>query len=180
MKVTPFNLTITSLLVLFVLALIAGQFFGIRWNKTSSIPTGLYQISDIPEKGLKRNELVIACPEDTQMQRQALDRGYLLYGFACDGGFAPIFKKVMAFPGDKIQISDEKISINGVSIKNSKRHLFDANGRVLPVKSSSNVVPEGFVWLLSDYTDKSWDSRYFGPVPIKSIFGVAKPIWLFE
>jgi type IV secretory pathway protease TraF len=35
-------------------------------------------------------------------------------------------------------------------------------------------VPRGYVWLMSDYNPRSFDSRYFGPIPVKQIQGPAK------
>jgi type IV secretory pathway protease TraF len=38
------------------------------------------------------------------------------------------------------------------------------------------VVQPGHVWLAGSGHDRSWDSRYFGPVPVAGVRGVARPI----
>jgi type IV secretory pathway protease TraF len=39
-------------------------------------------------------------------------------------------------------------------------------------------VPPGQVWLLSGHDSRSFDSRYFGPVPVANVQGVARPVWV--
>jgi type IV secretory pathway protease TraF len=41
-------------------------------------------------------------------------------------------------------------------------------------------VPGDTVWLLSAHDPRSFDSRYFGAVPVASIQGIAHPIWVVE
>ena len=36
------------------------------------------------------------------------------------------------------------------------------------------------VWLLSNYDPRSFDSRYFGPVPAANVLGVAHPVWVLR
>jgi type IV secretory pathway protease TraF len=49
-----------------------------------------------------------------------------------------------------------------------------------PVASGGYSVPAGEVWLLSGHDPRSFDSRYFGAVPVTNIQGVARPIWVVE
>jgi type IV secretory pathway protease TraF len=41
-------------------------------------------------------------------------------------------------------------------------------------------VPADTVRLLSGHDPRSFDSRYFGAVPVASIQGIAHPIWVVE
>ena len=50
----------------------------------------------------------------------------------------------------------------------------DAGGRAL-LPYAGGVVPPGHVFLHSDFAG-SYDSRYFGPVPIAGVLGLARPV----
>ncbi|HHH52577.1 MAG TPA: Type IV secretory pathway protease TraF-like protein, partial [Bacteroidetes bacterium] len=39
---------------------------------------------------------------------------------------------------------------------------------------------KGKFWAMSDYNEKSYDSRYFGQVPLENIRGVAIPIMTWD
>lgn len=39
-----------------------------------------------------------------------------------------------------------------------------------------SVVRDGGVWVLGVQRERSWDSRYFGPIPASSIVSVARPL----
>jgi len=45
--------------------------------------------------------------------------------------------------------------------------------------ATSGIVPDGMVWLLSDSAPDSYDSRYFGPLPLPTIQAVVRPLWVF-
>ena len=180
MRVTAFHLSCGFAFTFIIAGFIAGHFFGLRWNKTASFPRGIYQVTAFNSAEIPRGSLVMACPEQTEMQREARDRGYLPWGFGCSGGFAPLFKKVMAMPGDSVDVTPIDIKINGAPVVNSGRLEADGSGRAMPPLPTSGEVPSGMVWLLSDYAPRSWDSRYFGPVPMHTIEGFARPIWTFD
>lgn len=111
-------------------------------------------------------------------------------------------KRVIALPGDRVQIINNKLSLNGVPLKyeavadrgadNPNPELFDLareigeSGEwvVILEKGAKNrdfgplVVPPGEVFLLGDNRDTSDDSRYWGTVPASQITGRAVLIWL--
>jgi conjugative transfer signal peptidase TraF len=163
------------------IGLFLGAFlYGVRLNITSSLPYGLYLYTPIHSPtDLKRGDIVLACPEPNAMQYEAKKRGYLRWGFACEGYFAPLLKKVMAFPKDKVEVSTEEIIVNGKDIPNTRHFMTDGQGRSLPI-ALPEIVAGGKVWLLSDYNPKSYDSRYFGAIPISTVYGIAKPLWVSE
>jgi type IV secretory pathway protease TraF len=41
-------------------------------------------------------------------------------------------------------------------------------------------VAKGEVWVISSYNPLSFDSRYFGPVPISRIEGFARPLFILD
>ena len=57
----------------------------------------------------------------------------------------------------------------------------DGEGRALPHGPLGTfTVPAGRVWLVSSYNPYSFDSRYFGPVALSAVRGVARPLWLLD
>ena len=77
--------------------------------------------------------------------------------------------------------TDQGIRINRRLIVNSKSLLRDRSGRPLPGTTANDViVAKGEVWVISSYNPLSFDSRYFGPIPISSIEGLARPLFVFH
>lgn len=67
-----------------------------------------------------------------------------------------------------------EINSNNELIINSKNwgkvYKYDSYGRKLPeIDVKKMKVQKGEIFLLSDYSDRSFDGRYFGVVPISSI-----------
>jgi len=180
MKIPTFHLALALVIIVTVGGLIAGHSYGLRWNKTASLPKGIYQVTKAAPSEIERGSIVMFCPEQSEVQLEARKRGYLPWGLACPGGFAPLFKIAMAMPGDVVAATPAGITINGQPVANSSRLEADSKGRALPPLPTSGEVPPGMVWLLSDYAARSWDSRYFGPVPMDTIYGLARPVWTVE
>jgi signal peptidase I len=99
-------------------------------------------------------------------------------------------KRVVAIPGDKVEIVRSKLYINGHPVESSRlqnddfiyRELLDKKEyRVTKKNHYSNfksfVVPEGHVFTIGDNRDNSYDSRNWGPVPIENIRGKATVIY---
>src|SRR5208337_3761697 len=94
----------------------------------------------------------------------------------CASGFEPLLKPLAAIPGDEIEIIPEGIQVNGVLIQNSARLLTDVQGRPLPqVPQGKFRVGQGDIWLIATQNARSFDSRYFGPLPMTAIEGIAEP-----
>lgn len=180
MKIPTFRLALALVATVTIGGLVAGHSYGLRWNKTASLPPGLYQVTAATPAEIERGSMVMFCPEQSEVQLEARERGYLPWGFACPGGFAPLFKIAMAVPGDVVEATPAGITINGQPVVNSSRLDADSLGRALPPLPTSGEVPPGMVWLLSDYAPRSWDSRYFGPVPVDTVYGLARPVWTVE
>lgn len=111
-------------------------------------------------------------------------------------------KRVIALPGDRVEIKSNRLVVNGTKISyklienaedNPNSELFDiyleshvdGSWPVIFLKSTKNpeslgplIVPPGEVFLLGDNRDASDDSRYWGTVPIDQIFGKVSFIWL--
>ena len=147
---------------------------GLRVNATASMPRGLWLVRAAGP--IRRGEIVTLCPPDRADIRQALRRGYVGSG-DCPGGFEPLLKPVAAIAGDRVEVTDQGITVDGRSVANSRPLAHDERGRRLhPVPSGSYRVDSGWVWLLSGYNPRSFDSRYFGPVPVRAVTGKARPL----
>jgi conjugative transfer signal peptidase TraF len=152
---------------------------GFRINESPSLPIGIWRVSP-PGRDLRTGDVVSFCPPDTPTFREARGRGYLGKGL-CEGGYEPLLKPVAAIAGDRVSGTAEGISTNGRLIANSKSLGRDGSGRALPSPVANNlVVAGGEVWVISSYNSLSFDSRYFGPVPISGIEGLARPVFVLH
>jgi len=152
---------------------------GLRINESPSLPIGVWRVLPF-DRDLRRDDIISFCPPDTPAFREAWRRGYVGKGL-CDGGYEPLLKPVAAIEGDRLTQTSEGISINGRVIANSKSLDRDGSGRTLPSPGTNEIiVGKGEVWVISSYNPLSFDSRYFGPIPISRIEGLARPLFVFH
>jgi len=165
-----FGITVISTAVLMTIIFgVGGYIFNMRVNFTDSAPVGLWQVR--PVETLVRGELVEVCPPVSPIVAIMVNKGYLDLG-DCPGGVVALLKPIAAIPGDTVIIHHG--------------NLAKVNGYVLPLTLAMPSIPgwpdgiykvdEGYIWLLSTYSMGSFDSRYFGPVPLANIRGRATPL----
>ena len=86
-------------------------------------------------------------------------------------------KRVIGVPGDRIDIIDRKIYINGNLYED--KHGFYTGGRDSPSRLISKtqnrpiIIPENHLFVMGDNRDHSSDSRVWGFVPLRSVKGKA-------
>lgn len=151
----------TGLLAIVVVTWLAG----LRVNVSGSMPIGLYHVSrGAPAKGA----MVLAClPESVAVF--ARSRGYVPSG-RCPGATAPIGKMVLAMAGDSVQVTDTGLIVNGEQVQNTKPLAVDGSSRPIPrFPDGTYVVGADEIWLYSPYSKRSFDSRYFGPLPLNCV-----------
>lgn len=136
---------------------------GLRLQVTPSMPRGLYQLQE--GEALQVGDMVSFCLPPGECATLALDRGYLQKSNICPSGVRPLVKRVAGLPGDVVDAAS-------LSIRPA-----DSLNRPLPTVLSSGVIPDGFALVLSPHGD-SFDSRYFGLVPLSSLKKVA-PIFIY-
>ena len=149
---------------------------GYRLNLTRSKPAGLYKV--VPEAPT-RGDLASFCfsPENEYKELTA-DRNYLGTSLLCPSGQKPLLKEVAGISGDFIIVRFSSIQVNdSIFILTNRTH--DSNGRKLPHKLRSGVIPEGKALLLSNHHKDSFDGRYFGLVDARALHKVI-PVFTFN
>lgn len=151
-----------ALFTLAGLALALGA--GLRINPTPSLPKGVYRVSPgTPGKG----DLVSFCLEG-EFATLAGERGYLEPG-SCPSGLRPLLKRLAGLPGDVVDPAMFPI------------RSLDSRGRPMTpalISWTPGVIPSGMALVVADHPG-SFDSRYFGFVPLDSLQRV-EPLFVFN
>ena len=149
---------------------------GIRFTLTPSMPIGFYRLVDEP---LAKGTIVTFCPPAWAADF-ALKRGYLHRG-SCDGGTESLGKYILAVPGDTLVARPEGLTLNGEAILGSAIYYRDRLGReLMHIPFGQHIVGSDSLFLFSGLHPRSFDSRYFGPVPRSSIISAARPLWTLK
>ena len=147
----------------------------LRINWTGSMPLGLYQRVD---PVLVRGEWVAVCL-DGEAARIARERHYVILG-SCASGVSEIVKRIAAIPGDRIELGQGGVRVNGELIPGSQLLDRDSEGAPLAHANEGEIVlAAGRYWVMGTHIRRSWDSRYFGPIAREQIVGGARPLWTF-
>jgi signal peptidase I len=83
-------------------------------------------------------------------------------------------KRVVAIPGDTIEVRSKKVILNGKEIQEPYAHYRDA--KLLAGQRDNHpprYIPEGYLFVMGDNRDFSQDSRVWGLVPIEDVKGTA-------
>ena len=134
----------------------------VLYNKTDSAPIGWYVVEG--KRPLQRGDLVAAFAPQTA-RNFASARGYL-------PDHVSLIKTVWATGGEQICHDGHRVRVPNrpdISVLGQ-----DGLGRALPVISGCYHLDADEVFLVSNQTANSWDSRYFGPVSTKLILGLVR------
>jgi len=92
----------------------------------------------------------------------------------------PFIKKVVGIPGDKIEVNDNGLFINGKFVKPFNKHVLsliqEKTGRTKKDDERKITLEEGEYWGLGT-NPRSFDSMYWGPIYQRQVTGIAKPIF---
>lgn len=168
-KVSTLSISIFTMVVVFGCLFYS---FGFRFNLTASLPLGVWKI----DKSFIRIEKgdYVWFTATKEIADFALERGYLQENVKCKNNTIPLLKIVYGIPGDTYSFHQNEIRINNVAAKNIKRRETDSKDRPMP-RISNGIVREKQLFVLTRHTH-SYDSRYYGPIPIKNVEGKARPI----
>jgi len=166
LRLNKFNLSIAF----FLLIVIATSLFPHKkliWNSTGSLPKGLYYLTS--KRHIDCGDIVYFPVPDNVKRLVFIERRWL-------PEFANLLKEVMAVEGDYICENQTALQVREMIGPVSP---VDSYGRPLPrfvycgpLKKDQLFVGDLLNW-------RSFDSRYFGPVNVKDVKGVAIPIWTF-
>lgn len=136
------------------------------YNASASMPTGWYRIT--PSASVKPADAVLV-----QLPAAAADlaatRGYL-------PADVPLIKQVFATSPSRVCIRASQVMVDDREV--AKWHPHDRVGRSLPKWSGCRALAEDEIWLLSPDHPDSFDSRYFGPITLDAVLGIAEPLRL--
>lgn len=155
-------------LIALCLALVAVAAFGSKypvlvWNRSPSVPRGLYLIVTKPAR---LDDFVLIRLSGT-MQALAELRGYI-------GQNTPLLKRVAAVEGDRVCRRGRIVQIGKVQLVLAL--VSDRQGRQLPMWKGCHQLQNGQLIVLGIRSD-SFDSRYFGPLHANDVIGRAIPVW---
>lgn len=191
-----------TLVIAVALALIVRSYFVTAYR----VPTGSMQPTLKPGDFIfsSRVSYGVRLPFMNQISTTLPERGDLVVFTYSNQPDTSYVKRVVALPGDRVQITDGRLIVNESVLEyekldevaaqndNPNSEIFDVylekmaghEHRVIFQKSAEKksfgplVVPPGEVFLLGDNRDASDDSRYWGTVPTEQIVGKVVLIWL--
>jgi conjugative transfer signal peptidase TraF len=166
---------LVSTVVVFVLAG-AIRLRGIVLNPSPSAPKGLYARSTDPN-------FVLFCPDQRwpSFAKNPNFRRNWVPSSACPDGHRAFLKPIAAKPGDTVSVTAHGIVVNGKLIPHSIPLKEDNFGEPLHAYPYGIYrVQPGQLWVISPYSDRSYDSRYYGPIPSNSVLASVRPWLLFS
>jgi conjugative transfer signal peptidase TraF len=142
-----------------VLAIPAAHYIG--WNSsTSAAPIGFY-LRTAPHP--KRGQLVEVCLPHAWAEF-GIARGYIRHSWRCPDDSEALGKIVAGMPGDTLWIDPATVLPR------------DSMGRPMPHYFGMQHLKPGEIWVYGS-ARKSFDSRYFGPVPMANVIANLRPLW---
>jgi len=161
---------------IFTIVYVVPQLAGLRLNTTTSMPRGLYRSVG----GTVAPGAWVSVCLPSEIARFGVERGYLGAG-SCPNGTEPVLKVVAAVAGDVVQVRGDGVAVNGELLAHSRPLERDRGGRELAAYSvAARTLAPGELWLHSPFEERSWDSRYFGPVPSTCVTDVVAPLVTFR
>jgi type IV secretory pathway protease TraF len=135
------------------------------WNASASVPIGLYKVH--PAHHLTVAARAVAYPAEP-LAGWLEERRYLPRG-------VPLLKPILALDGQTVCRVGPRITVDGREM--GVAHDEDHSGRPLPFWQGCRVIGHSEIFVMNPDEPASLHGRYFGPLLITSIAGVAEPLW---
>jgi conjugative transfer signal peptidase TraF len=157
--------------------LFVSDWLGLRFNHSQSVAPGFYWVIDKPpEKG----DYVSFCPAQDSMTQMAFERGYMGFG-NCPSHTERLLKIVVGAGGDTIELTNAGAVINKALLPNTPPLTQDGSNRPLaPFFRKRLVLQPDELWVMTNRSPLSFDSRYFGPIRLAQVSDVVRPIWTWQ
>ncbi|WP_435467303.1 S26 family signal peptidase [Variovorax sp. GB1P17] len=140
----------------------------IVYNPSDSVPRGWYRINGARSPGSLHVGSIVLARIPADAATLAAQRGYLPAG-------VPILKRIGAVAPQSVCVRGHVVHIDGAVMATARTH--DGEHRLIPVWRQCRRLVGKELFLLSDTSPASFDSRYFGPVAASAVLGVARPLW---
>jgi conjugative transfer signal peptidase TraF len=139
-------------------------------NETRSEPLGFYRLVSHGNLADYRRGMYVVFPVPPELRPLVYGRGWLKNGI-------PFLKELLGLAGDQVCVFKDRLEINHRYV--GPVFEFDSSHHALPQHLGCFEVQKGFFFAASAYFDKSFDGRYFGPLPLSLLSGEARPVWTF-
>jgi conjugative transfer signal peptidase TraF len=161
------KILISFAVLVFCLPFVASDLVAIQ--VTGSLARGIYIESEINGR-LKPGDIV-----SVSFRNENIAERPNVYPPPTDLRWHSFIKVIAGIPGDRIDITEDKLFINGVYA--GPIHSQDSKGRPLSRAMTGRYFLQKDWYFVTTPHNKSYDSRYLGPVHLSQL-KIATPLWL--
>ena len=135
------------------------------YNPSVSAPQGWYALAEADHLQVGEHVLVRLPSAAAELAAQ---RRYLPMNI-------PLLKRIAATAPQQVCVRAGRVLIDGRLT--AVQRAADSQGRLLPQWQECRRLRAGELFLLSETSDASFDSRYFGPITVDRVIGRARALW---
>jgi conjugative transfer signal peptidase TraF len=164
---------LTVAILLSFSCLFISDWLGLRLNTSRSVDPGFYWVIDKPPQ---KGDFVSFCPAQDSLTRMAYKRGYISFG-NCPAQTERLLKIVYGTAGDTIEFTEAGVVVNGSLLPFSTNFKQDGLDRPLvPFDKKGLVLQPNELWVMTNRSPLSFDSRYFGSIRLNQVSAVVRPL----
>jgi conjugative transfer signal peptidase TraF len=164
---------LATLLCLTAFVFVLFHAFGVRVNRSDSLPAILYRITPLEDgEAVNIGDRILI--DLSKISNPVIERG-IERGYVTRTENQPMLKRIAGVPGDAVIIEGGFLSVNGELTKITVESQ-DSHGGKLQAYPTPITLPPNHYWLNSD-PERGFDSRYFGPIHRDAFTHRAHPIF---